>query len=58
MTKTKKKISGKKTFCGMCPDWEIKNPERCSNTHKKGSRTFYFCTRRCKDKFVKLEKSA
>lgn len=48
-----KKTAAKKAFCLMCPDWEIKNPARCSNTHKKGSKTLHFCTRRCKDKYLK-----
>lgn len=43
----------KKTFCSICPDWEIKNPDRCLNTLKKGSKTHYFCTKRCKEKFIK-----
>lgn len=43
----------KKTYCQMCPDWEIKNPDRCSNTLKKGARKLYFCTKRCKEKYIK-----
>jgi YHS domain-containing protein len=42
-----------KTFCQVCPDWEIKNPERCSNSLKKAGKTMYFCTSRCKEKFQK-----
>jgi hypothetical protein len=57
-TKAVKSPSVSKTYCVMCPTWEIKRPERCSNTHQKGAKTLYFCTRRCKDKFLKTEKSA
>lgn len=50
----KKSASSKrKTYCAMCPDWEIKHPERCSNTLKKGAKTVYFCTRRCKERYAK-----
>jgi hypothetical protein len=46
-----------KTFCRVCPTWEIKNPDRCSNTLKKGAELIYFCTKRCKERFEKaLEK--
>ena len=49
---TKKGITGsKKVFCVVCPKWEIKKPERCSNTIKKGSSTLYFCTKRCKERY-------
>lgn len=40
-----------KVHCTCCPDWEIKRPERCSNTLQYGGRILYFCTRRCKEKF-------
>ena len=43
----------KKTYCVVCPTWEIKNPERCSNTIEKGSKKLYFCTKRCKERFEK-----
>ncbi len=46
----KKKV---KIFCTVCPKWEIKIPERCSNTLKKASKTFYFCTKKCKERFEK-----
>jgi hypothetical protein len=42
-----------KIYCEMCPTWEIKRPERCSNTIKKRSKTLYFCTRRCKERYQK-----
>lgn len=48
-----KKAKAKKVFCKICTDWEIKKPERCSNTVKKTSGTLYFCTKRCKEKYVK-----
>lgn len=48
-----KKTSKKKTFCTICPTWEIKNPDRCSNTIKKAAKTFYFCTKKCKERFTK-----
>ena len=47
-----KKVA-KKTYCKVCPKWEIKNPERCSNTLPKGAKKLYFCTRRCKDRYQK-----
>jgi hypothetical protein len=43
----------KKTFCKVCPKWEIKYPERCSNTIKDGASTLYFCTKKCKDRYEK-----
>jgi len=42
-----------KIFCPCCPDWEIKHPERCSNTLEAADRTLYFCTKRCKERFLK-----
>lgn len=48
-----KVASKKKTFCTVCPTWEIKNPDRCSNTLKKASKTLYFCTKRCKERYSK-----
>ncbi|MBY0554746.1 hypothetical protein K2P97_09465 [bacterium] len=47
-----KKAKAKKVFCKVCTDWEIKKPERCSNTLKKASGTLYFCTKRCKEKYL------
>ena len=52
-SKTSKKSSTGKTFCVVCPTWEIKNPDRCSNTIKKASKTLYFCTKRCKERYQK-----
>lgn len=52
-TKKARSARAKKEFCVMCPDWEIKIPERCSNTLKRGAKTLYFCTRRCKDRFLR-----
>ena len=43
----------KKTYCTVCPKWEIKLPERCSNTIKKAAKTLYFCTARCKERYLK-----
>lgn len=48
-----KKVEKKKTYCAVCPDWEIKNPDRCSNTIKKSAKTLYFCTLKCKDRYAK-----
>lgn len=56
--KPAKKITKSKTFCTMCPKWEIKRPEVCSNTLTAKGKKHYFCTKRCKDRFVKtLERS-
>lgn len=46
------------TYCAMCPDWEIKNPDRCSNTVVDKGRTVYFCTARCKNKFLRRSEAA
>ena len=54
-TKGPKKES--KVYCRVCPDWEIKRPERCSNTLKRKGATLYFCTRRCKERFEKAPAS-
>ncbi|MBI3441524.1 MAG: hypothetical protein HY052_06960 [Proteobacteria bacterium] len=43
----------KKTHCTVCPTWEIKQPDRCSNTLKNGLKTLYFCTHRCKERYLK-----
>jgi len=43
----------KKTFCSVCPKWEIKIPERCSNTMSHKGKKHYFCTKRCKERFQK-----
>ncbi len=48
-----KQIAKKKTYCKICSTWEIKNPERCSNTIKKSSATLYFCTKKCKERYTK-----
>ncbi len=52
-SKSAKKPAGPKTHCVVCPTWEIKHPDRCGNTLKHGARTLYFCTKRCKERFVK-----
>lgn len=44
-----------RVFCVMCPKWEIKRPERCSNTLTRAGKKKYFCTARCKEKFLKKE---
>ena len=41
----------KKVFCTVCPTWEIKNPDRCSNTTMHKGKKHFFCTRRCKERF-------
>lgn len=41
------------TFCKVCPKWEIKHPERCSNTLDEGANKKYFCTKRCKERYLK-----
>jgi len=46
-------MAPKKVFCTVCPKWEIKQPERCSNTIKHAAKTLYFCTKRCKDRYAK-----
>ena len=43
----------KKTFCVVCPKWEIKLPERCSNTLDTKGKKLYFCTKRCKERYLK-----
>jgi hypothetical protein len=54
-----KKIQTKtKIFCTMCPKWEIKRPDLCSNTLTSRGKKHYFCTRRCKDCFVKNQERA
>lgn len=58
MKKTRTPASKKKVFCTMCPKWEIKRPEVCSNTLTSKGNKHYFCTKRCKERFVKqAEKS-
>ena len=47
------KARAKKVFCVMCPKWEIKRPERCSNTIGAGASKKYFCTARCKERYAK-----
>lgn len=51
MTAVKKKLS--KVFCVVCPKWEIKKPERCSNTISNKKKTLYFCTKKCKERYQK-----
>lgn len=43
----------KKTFCKVCPKWEIKRPDVCSNTKTVKGKKLYFCTKRCKERFEK-----
>ncbi len=52
------KKAKKKVFCTICPKWEIKRPEVCSNTLVTKSKKHYFCTRRCKERFIKSESRA
>lgn len=42
-----------KTFCGICSDWEIKQPEKCSNTLVLKGKKHFFCTAKCKVRFTK-----
>ncbi len=53
LAKMKVKKSSKSIFCSVCPDWEIKRPHMCSNTFSHKKTKHYFCTRKCKDRFVK-----
>lgn len=48
-----KKTVTKKIFCTVCPTWEIKKPEVCSNTLTHKNKKHYFCTKRCKERFEK-----
>lgn len=43
----------RKTYCTVCPKWEIKRPERCSNTLTRKGKKHYFCTKKCKERFEK-----
>lgn len=43
--------NAKKIYCVCCPTWEIKHPDRCSNTSVYKGRKRYFCTKKCKDRF-------
>ncbi|MBL7670651.1 MAG: YHS domain-containing protein [Bdellovibrionaceae bacterium] len=52
-TKAKIQKPGKKVYCGICRDWEIKRPEKCSNTLTHKGTKHYFCTSRCKERFEK-----
>lgn len=52
-TKQKQKEVRKKIFCTICPQWEIKRPEVCSNTLVSKGKKHFFCTRRCKERFLK-----
>jgi YHS domain-containing protein len=51
--KPSKIVSSKKSYCQVCPTWEIKLPDRCSNTIEKKGKKMYFCTKRCKERFIK-----
>lgn len=42
-----------KIFCSVCPTWEIKKPEKCSNTLTYKKSLHYFCTKKCKERFEK-----
>jgi uncharacterized pyridoxamine 5'-phosphate oxidase family protein len=57
LKKVLKKIV-KKTYCKMCPDWEIKKPEKCSNTVTRNGQKIYFCTKKCKERYSKTSKKA
>lgn len=46
-------MAAKKVFCAVCPKWEIKQPERCSNTLTYKKNKQYFCTKKCKERFEK-----
>lgn len=48
-----KKVTTKKIFCTVCPKWEIKRPEKCSNILVHKSKNHYFCTKKCKERFEK-----
>jgi len=48
-----KSASAKKTYCTVCPGWEIKRPETCSNRLTHNGAKHYFCTRKCKERFRK-----
>jgi YHS domain-containing protein len=50
---TKAKKTSTKVYCSVCPDWEIKHPERCSNTMTHKGQKRYFCTKKCKELFAK-----
>lgn len=47
------KLKTKKTYCRCCPKWEIKNPDKCSNTLTYRGEKQHFCTKKCKEKFEK-----
>jgi len=42
-----------KIFCKVCPKWEIKRPEKCSNTLAEGNSKLYSCTARCRERYQK-----
>jgi len=46
-------MSNTKIFCTVCPKWEIKRPEGCSNTLTYKRKKRYFCTKKCKERFAK-----
>jgi hypothetical protein len=50
---TQAKSKKAKVYCAVCPDWEIKCPEKCSNTLTHKGKKRYFCTRKCKERFEK-----
>lgn len=49
----KSNVQKKKTYCTVCPDWEIKRPEKCSNTTTYKGAKHFFCTSKCKERFQK-----
>lgn len=50
---TKTGARKKKIHCTVCPIWEIKRPENCSNTLTFKGAKHYFCTSKCKERFKK-----
>lgn len=46
-------MAAKKVHCTVCPAWEIKKPEVCSNTLTHKKKKHYFCTKKCKERFSK-----
>lgn len=54
MKTTAKVKTAPKIFCTVCPKWEIKKPELCSNTLFVKSKKRYFCTKKCKERFEKF----
>lgn len=57
VSKDVKDVKMETIFCTICPNWQIKRPEVCSNTLTTKTKKHYFCTKRCKERFLKNEKS-